>query len=335
MVQAGGGGLFLDIEGAFPNAVTEQLLYNLRACCIPEVYVTFIKNMLTGRHNRLKFDDYVSDWFKLDNGIVQGDPLLMIPYLFYNADMLDIAHGCHELCLGYVDDMALIASVDTFENAHRMLGNMMSRLGGSLQWAAEHNLKFETSKSVLIDFSRAKGVGRLDMSLRGSLIKPSTSHKFLGVQLDQELRWKRQADYALGKASKWMLAFRRLARMASGVNLRLMWRLYHAVTILKMTYAVDVWYTPLHRKEGAKKDSGSVGITNKLVSLQRMAALAITGALHSTATDVLDLHAGTQPVRLLLHRLCRWAALWIASLPDTHPLHTVYCTCPSWYIKTH
>jgi hypothetical protein len=42
----------------------------------------------------------------------------------------------------------------------------------------------------LIDFSRTKGVGRPDMSLQGSLIKSSTSHKFLGVQLDQELRWK-------------------------------------------------------------------------------------------------------------------------------------------------
>ena len=182
--------LFLDINGAFPNAVTEQLLYNLQVCHILEVYVTFIKNMLTGRCNRLKFNDYVSDWFELNNGIVQGDLLLMILYLFYNADMLDITHGRHELCLGYVDDMALIASADTFENAHRMLGNMMSWPGSGLQWAAEHNSKFEMSKSILIDFSRPKGVGHLDMSLQGSFIKLSTSHKFLGVQLDQELHWK-------------------------------------------------------------------------------------------------------------------------------------------------
>ena len=122
----------------------------------------------TGHRNRLKFDDYVSDWFELNNGIVQGDLLSMILYLFYNADMLDIAHGRHELCLGYVDDMALIASADTFKNAHRMLGNMMSRPGGGLQWAVAHNSKFETSKSILIDFSRTKGVRCPDMSLQGS-----------------------------------------------------------------------------------------------------------------------------------------------------------------------
>ena len=83
--------LFLDIEGAFPNAVTDRLLHNLRKQRIPERYVVFVSSMLTGRRNRLKFDDYLSEWFHLDNVIVQGDPLSMILYLYYNADLLDIA----------------------------------------------------------------------------------------------------------------------------------------------------------------------------------------------------------------------------------------------------
>jgi len=72
--------LFIDIEGAFPNSVTERLLHNLRKRRIPERYVGLIGNMLTGRKNRLKFDDFSSCWFPLDNGIVQGDPLSMILY---------------------------------------------------------------------------------------------------------------------------------------------------------------------------------------------------------------------------------------------------------------
>ena len=85
--------LFLDIEGAFPNAVMDRLLRNLRARRIPEVYVRFVQNMLTGHRNWLRFDNYFSDWFDLDNGIIQGDLLSMLLYLFYNADMLDIAQG--------------------------------------------------------------------------------------------------------------------------------------------------------------------------------------------------------------------------------------------------
>ena len=69
--------------------------------------------------------------------------------------------------------------------------------------------------------------------------------------------------------------------MASGVNLRLMWQLYHAVAILKMTYAVDVWYTPPHRKEDAKKDSGSVGITTSLLAADGHIGNHRCTALHS------------------------------------------------------
>src|SRR6266481_9276318 len=34
--------LFLDIEGAFPNAVTHRLLHNMRKRQVPAVYVTFV-----------------------------------------------------------------------------------------------------------------------------------------------------------------------------------------------------------------------------------------------------------------------------------------------------
>ena len=40
--------LFLDVEGAFPNAVTACLLHNLHARQIPEEYVLFIDRMLMG-----------------------------------------------------------------------------------------------------------------------------------------------------------------------------------------------------------------------------------------------------------------------------------------------
>ena len=45
--------LFLDIEGAFPNAVTERLLHNMRMRQLPEPYVKFIDCMLTSRHTKL------------------------------------------------------------------------------------------------------------------------------------------------------------------------------------------------------------------------------------------------------------------------------------------
>ena len=192
--------LFLDIEGVFLNVVTSRLLHNLRRWRIPEEYMIFIENMLMGRRNRLKFDIYMSDWFQLDNGIVQGDLLSMVLYLFYNADMLDVAQGWNEMCLGYIDDMALVASGHTLQDTHWVLGSILMREGGVnswSQWSASHHSTLEPLKSVLVDFSRSKTVERPNMQVQGVVVQLQEAHKFLGVILDQELRWQQQVEGAI------------------------------------------------------------------------------------------------------------------------------------------
>jgi len=106
--------LFLNVEGVFPNEVTDWLVHNLKKHSVPGVYIEFVRNMLTGRKTKLKFNNYTSHWFNLDNGIGQGDPLSMLLYLYYNADLLDVAGGQQELALGYMDDVALVAVTKLF-----------------------------------------------------------------------------------------------------------------------------------------------------------------------------------------------------------------------------
>ena len=112
-------------------------------------------------------------------------------------------------------------------------------------------------------------------------------------------------------------------------------QLYTAVAIPKMMYAINVWLTPPWQWDGAKGCTSSVGMVNRLASLQRVAALAITGAMRTTVTDVINLHADLLPMQLVTHRLCQWATLRIASLPEMHPLHDVSCRQACRYIKSH
>ena len=60
--------------------------------------------------------------------------------------------------------------------------------------------------------------------------------------------------------------------------------------------------------------------------------LHITGAMGTTATDLLDTHADILPIRLALDRHTHNAALHLLSLPDNHPLHPHICR-PTWLIK--
>jgi hypothetical protein len=335
--------LFLDIEGAFPNADTDRLLHNMRMRRVPEAYVLFADRMIRNRKTRLKFDDYISDSFDIATGIGQGDPLSMLLYLFYNADLLDIPDYQEEAALGYVDDTMHYGEGDSLDETNVMLVDMMTREDGGYAWATAHHSKFETSKFALMGFTQRRQprdtgrgtepIPRPGILLNGVHIEPSTSTKFLGVTFDQELRWSTQAKSALAKATKWALMYRRLARQSASINSKFMRRLYIAVAVPKLTYAADVWYTPIHHEEGHSRRGGSVGITNQIARVQRMGTLAITGALHSTATDVADLHVNILPIDLLLNKICHRAALRMATLPFHHPLHKPLRTCAKRYVK--
>ncbi|KAF7335977.1 RNA-directed DNA polymerase from transposon X-element [Mycena sanguinolenta] len=101
-------------------------------------------------------------------------------------------------------------------------------------------------------------------------------------------------------------------------------RLYLGVCVPRMLYAADIFLSPppLNRTlYGRSMGCRQRGIVRKLRSIQRRAALAITGALRSTAGEVLDIYANLLPVEHLIEKVRAGAALRIATLPTSHPLH--------------
>ena len=70
-----------------------------------------------------------------------------------------------------------------------------------------------------------------------------------------------------------------------------------------MTYALDVWYIPPHKKEGKQNNSGLVRALKSMGKIQRIAMQAITGGLWTSPNDLLDAHAGVLPVNLMLERM--------------------------------
>ena len=328
---------FLDVEGAFPNAVTDRLIHNLRKRRIPAAYVGFIRRLLEGRKTRLKFDDFVSELISILNGIGQGDPLSMILYIIYNADLLEmLVRLLNEDSVGYVDDVIAVAIGEDFHATTAALENMMEQEDGGFAWSSTHNSRFEISKlAVLHAFRRTQRdpenprkwipLDRPPLRLQGKTVKEVESYKYLGilVHVDAQLRWTIQAQKGIANATKWVMQFRRLTRISTGLSIQLMRRLYIAVAIPKMTYAIDVWYTPPTKPPGHRRSVGSVGVLRRMTKLQRMASLGIVGGMRSTPTDLLDAHTGLLPIDLTLFRICHRAAVCLCSLPPSHPLHSI------------
>ena len=147
--------LFLDMQGAFPNTVKEQLIHNMRMRRVPTCFTNIVSLSLTGHSTSLKFDDFISDPFPLDNGMIQGDPSLMNYYSFYNTPLIDTAAGNDELSPGFVDDSMMLAIGDTLAQCHDKLKDMMEQPGGGFSWSLMHNSPFELTKTALMNFPRS------------------------------------------------------------------------------------------------------------------------------------------------------------------------------------
>ncbi|KAI5823022.1 hypothetical protein K523DRAFT_221890, partial [Schizophyllum commune Tattone D] len=65
--------------------------------------------MFADRSTRIRFDDFLSDPIPIDNGGEQGNPIMMLLFLFYNADLLRIVEGEDgAYMVAFVDDATLI-----------------------------------------------------------------------------------------------------------------------------------------------------------------------------------------------------------------------------------
>ena len=259
---------------------------------------------------------------QIDNGIGQGDPLSMVMYQYYNADLLDIPNNKDEDAMAYVDDSLMIAIAENFEEAHEKLADMMGREGGVAEWSSTHNSPLEFSKLALIDFAHSQSPkSRPMLHLPQRDVKPAASTKYLGVLFNQNLNWKAQQAHAIKKGTNWVAQIRRITKQTWGVTPKYARHLYISVALPRTLYVIDLWCSPSQRNHSGPISRGSAKVTRQLTTLQRAGTTAITGGLRTSPTDALDACAFLLPATLNIDKWCHRAIIRMAMLPKDHPLH--------------
>ena len=112
-------------------------------------------------------------------------------------------------------------------------------------------------------------------------------------------------------------------------------QLYQVVVVPSFSCVADIWFSPIERPTGCKMAWGSVAVARRLTSVQQIATMAITGALCTSTTDVLEVHADLWPIEVLLHRICHRAALQLVALLETHLLPKIIKMMARRDVKRH
>jgi len=337
--------LFHDIQGAFPNTVKEQLLHNMKTRSIPSCYSKLIERMLTERKTCLKFDNFTSDPIDIINSTTQGCPLSMILYAFYNTPLIQVAIHRHETSLSFVDDFMFLAIANTISKAHTIIKDMMERLNGGFEWSTTHNSPFKLSKLALMNFPHSHydiihtdlSLSRLNLNGTSThqTVKTVASYKYLGVTFDPKLCWSAHLQKVIASTTWWSSQVAHLSKVSGGMPPRCIRQLYNTVAVPAFTYVADIWYTGIRSSSTNKKRLGSITITKKLIPIQCQISKLVTGALSTTAGDILDVHANLLPIDLLFSKVLFQATVRIVSLPATHPLYKPACKAAKHSVRKH
>ena len=234
--------------------------------------------------------------------------------MFNNADLLDIPTGHRTLSLGFIDDIAYGVQGESDKDNAKKLERLLTI---AEKWREKHGARFETSKYVLIHFTRAwKRNTTAHIHIGDTTIKPANEAKYLGVIFDHKLSFRQHIQYAAKKGTKFGLAISRIAKCTWGAAYQQTRTLFTSVAAPRMDYAAIVWYKPPKDRPTPPHIS-----TARLESAQRTAMKAILGTFRTTATSALQIETSLPPTHLRLRNrvLQSWARMQTA--PETHPIN--------------
>jgi len=158
-------------------------------------------------------------------------------------------------------------------------------------------------------------------------VEPGTEARYLGVILDQSLRWWPHVQHVRAKATTTLAALRSLAGSTWGTGLVELRQLYRAVMLPQIAYGCSVWYAPQKERRQTRK------MTAEMTRIQFHAARVISGAYRMTSALALDVELFVLPIHLQLEKRAYEAAINIRTVtrnptPNAVFVHTAPITAP-------
>jgi hypothetical protein len=183
--------VLLDFSSAFNTVDFDILLALLNKLNLSPSVLSWFRDYLFGRRQRVKVDDSFSEWSDLSAGVPQGAVLSPLLFSIFIDGITKSLVSSYHL---YADDLQIYAAacIDDFES---LVSQINSDLIYIRDWASSFGLRVNASKSQAIIIGSphftSKLTGRLmpEIFFDGTHIPYSSTVKNLGIIMDQTLSW--------------------------------------------------------------------------------------------------------------------------------------------------
>ena len=192
---------------------------------------------LSGRRQRVCIGKVNSPWLIPRFGVPQGsilEPLMFV--LFVNDLPRTGRHGSINM---YADDTTLYVEAETAEQAMEALG---SDAQSTLDWYRQNRLIVNLKKTHLMVFGRKHRKNEISgtkLVLNNIELQPEQSVVYLGVTLDDQLKWD---DHVMKLRSKCFGGQAKLRRLCKDLHMTVRKKLYCALIQPHTDYCSVVWH---------------------------------------------------------------------------------------------
>lgn len=242
-------GVFLDLAKAFDSVSIRILLDKLYNIGIRGLPHQLLRDYLSDRQQQLKLGDLVlSDSTCLSYGVPQGSVLGPTLFLVYVNDLCKLnLPNCK--IYTYADDTALIFHDQTWDKLRVTAEEGLFYVS---HWLRSNLLSLNTTKTKFIPFAiRKNTLPNPSFGLKvHSCSAPNSTDcqcdnigicdhvKYLGVIIDQHLKWNCHIRVIADRMRKLMWVFRRLKRVADD---RVLTMTYKALAQSVLSYCIPAW----------------------------------------------------------------------------------------------
>ncbi|XP_055388140.1 uncharacterized protein LOC129616511 [Condylostylus longicornis] len=224
--------VFLDLKRAFETISREILISKLKSYGIRNKELSWFSSYLSSRSQRTKLKDVYSDARFLDLGVPQGTILGVVLFLLYINDIQNVLiHS--KVCLFADDTLTYIVG----KNADIIEQQINSDMGNLHKWLCRNKLMLNTSKTKVMCVNG--GNRNIAVKVDNVEIESVQSIKYLGVFVDNKLKFDEHTDYIRGKISK-KIGF--LARIRKSVSEKCAVMLYNSLILPHIDYCSSILF---------------------------------------------------------------------------------------------